>query len=152
MERAAILRLGNFFNFFLVVLGVAIVVVSVRYGFGSLARPGPGLYPAFLGAAIAVFALLVLVGDLRAGSGGRGPGRSAGFTLFAMIATFSLWILAMPLLGYVLVTLLAVFSFCKIMRLEGWRKPLALAVGTALFIYMLFDHWLYVDLPRGVFG
>ena len=69
-----------------------------------------------------------------------------------MTATFSLWILAMPLLGYVLVTLLAVFSFGKIMRLEGWRKPLALSVGTALFIYVLFDHWLYVDLPRGLLG
>jgi len=152
MGRAAMLRLGNVFNLFLAALGVAIVVVSVGYGFGSLARPGPGLYPAFLGAAIAVCALFVLVGDLRAGSGGRGPGRGAGFTLFAMTATFSLWILAMPLLGYVLVTLLAVFSFGKIMRLEGWRKPLALSVGTALFIYVLFDHWLYVDLPRGLLG
>ena len=152
MERAAMLRLGNVFNLFLAALGVAIVVVSVGYGFGSLARPGPGLYPAFLGAAIAVWALFVLVGDLRAGSGVRGPGRGAGFTLFAMTATFSLWILAMPLLGYVLVTLLAVFSFGKIMRLEGWRKPLALSVGTALFIYVLFDHWLYVDLPRGLLG
>ena len=54
------LRLGNVFNLFLAALGVAIVVVSVRYGFGSLARPGPGLYPAFLGAAIAVCALFVV--------------------------------------------------------------------------------------------
>lgn len=152
MERAALLRLGNFFNLFLAAVGVAIVMVSMRYGFGSLARPGPGLYPAFLGAAITLCALLVLAGDLRAGSGGHGPGRGAGFTLFAMTATFSLWILAMPWLGYVLVTLLAVFSFAKIMRLEGWRKPLALAVATALFIYLLFDHWLYVDLPRGLLG
>ena len=152
MERAAMLRLGNFFNLFLAALGVAIVVVSVGYGFASLARPGPGLYPVFLGYAIAVCAWFVLVGDLRAGSGGHGPDRSAGFTLFAMTTTFSFWILAMPLLGYVLVTLLAVFSFGKIMRLEGWRKPLALSVGTALFIYVLFDHWLYVDLPRGLLG
>jgi hypothetical protein len=66
-----------------------------------------------------------------------------------MTATFCLWILVMPLLGYVLVTLLATYAFCKIMRLEGWRKPLAVSGGTALFIFLLFDYWMYIDLPRG---
>jgi hypothetical protein len=38
------------------------------------------------------------------------------------------------------------------MKLEGWRAPLAVSAGTALFIYVLFDHWLYIDLPRGMLG
>ena len=58
----------------------------------------------------------------------------------------------MPFLGYVIVTLLATYAFCKIMKLEGWWKPLAVSVGTALFIYLLFDYWLYIDLPRGILG
>ena len=66
-----------------------------------------------------------------------------------MIATFCLWILLMPLFGYLAMTLLATFGFCKIMKLEGWRKPLFLSVGTTLFIYLMFDYWLYIDLPRG---
>jgi hypothetical protein len=32
-----------------------------------------------------------------------------------MILTFILWIIAMPYLGYVLVTFAAAFAFCKIM-------------------------------------
>ena len=71
-------------------------------------------------------------------------------TLALMTLTFCLWILAMPRLGYVVVSLLATYAFCKIMKLEGWRKPLAVSVGTALFIYALFDYWLYIDLPRGI--
>ena len=67
-----------------------------------------------------------------------------------MAATFCLWILTMPLLGYVLVTGLAVFAFCKTMKLEGWRKPVSIAAGTALFIYLVFEKWLYIDLPRGL--
>jgi len=54
-------RLETLFDFFLLVLGIAIVVVSVGYGIGSLGRPGPGLYPAFLGAAISIFACFVLI-------------------------------------------------------------------------------------------
>jgi hypothetical protein len=38
------------------------------------------------------------------------------------------------------------------MGLEGWGKPLLLSFRTGLFIYLLFDYWLYIDLPRGIFG
>lgn len=51
-----------------------------------------------------------------------------------------------------LVTLLATYAFARTLALEGQVKPLALAAGTALFIYLLFDHGLYIDLPRGVPG
>ena len=152
MEKAAIFRLETLFEFVLLVLGIAIVYVSVGYGVGSLRRPGPGLYPAVLGAGIAVCALFVLIAGLKAGRSSPRLDRRSGFTLAFMSATFCLWILLMPWLGYVIVTLLATFAFCKIMLLEGWVKPLALAGGTALFIYVLFDHWLYVDLPRGILG
>lgn len=152
MEKTAIFRLETFFNLVLVVLGIAIVVISVHYGVGSLARPGPGLYPAFLGAAIALSAFFVLLAGLRPGAGSHRLDRRSGFILFFMSVTFCLWIVAMPWLGYVVVTLLATFAFCKIMQLEGWALPLAVSAGTALFIYLLFDHWLYVDLPRGILG
>jgi len=152
MNKAAIFRLETLFSFVLVILGVAIVVVSLGYGFGRLARPGPGLYPAFIGAAMAVCAIFVLIGQLREGAPGHRLDRESGAKLALMSAVFCLWILAMPLLGYVIVTLLATFAFSKIMLLEGWRKPLAVSSGTALFIYLLFDHWLYVDLPRGLLG
>ncbi len=45
----------------MLVLGIVIAVMSLEYGFGSLARPGPGPHPAFLGAAIAIFALFILI-------------------------------------------------------------------------------------------
>lgn len=152
MRKAAFFRLETLFELLLVAAGVAIVVVSRGYGFGSLARPGPGLYPSFLGGAIALAGLAVLAARLRSGEHGVRIDRRSGFTLFFMSLTFGLWIVLMPWLGYVIVTLLATFAFAKILRLEGWAKPVALAAGTALFIYLLFDHWLYVDLPRGLLG
>jgi hypothetical protein len=61
VKRAAIIRLETIVDFLLLVLGIAIVVVSLGYGVGSLARPGPGLYPVFLGAAIAISAFFILI-------------------------------------------------------------------------------------------
>lgn len=140
------------FDFLMLVLGIVIAVISLGYGFGSFGRPGPGLYPFFIGAAIAIFALFILISELRSDTAKPVLDKESAVTLILMTATFCLWIVAMPLLGYVVVTLLAAFAFCKILKLEGWRKPLAVSGGTALFIYLLFDYWMYIDLPRGILG
>ena len=133
----------------LLALGAAIAVVSWGYGFGTMQQPGPGLYPFFLGAAIVIFSLVLM---MEAKPAPAIADRPAAWTLALMTLTFCLWIVAMPLLGYVLVTLAAAYAFCKIMKLEGWAKPLAVSAGTALFVYLLFDYWLYIDLPRGFLG
>ena len=149
MQKAALFRLETLFTASLLVLGLAIAGVSLSYGFGTLARPGPGLYPAFLGVVIAVAAFFVLVSGLKSAAGNHVQDSRGTIRLILLTATFCLWILVMPLLGYVVVTLLATYAFCKIMQLEGWRKPAAVSGGTTLFIYLLFDYWMYVDLPRG---
>jgi putative tricarboxylic transport membrane protein len=140
------------FDALLLTAGALIAYVSWGYGFGSLSRPGPGLYPFFVGIAIAVFACFTFIGNVRAARNATVLDRGAARTVAIMAATFCLWIVAMPILGYVVVTLVATFVFAKAVKLEGWMKPVALACGTALFIYLLFDVWLYVDLPRGVFA
>lgn len=152
MVRAPRFSVEAYFDLFLLVLGIFVAIVSLGYGFGSLGRPGPGLYPFFVGAAIAACSLFLLLSQVRSQTGAPPLDRESATTLVLMAATFCFWILAMPLLGYVLVTLLATYGFCKVMKLEGWRKPLAVSAGTALFIYLLFDYWLYIDLPRGILG
>jgi len=133
-------------------LGVAIIIISLSYGFGTLRRPGPGLYPFFIGVSIFVFSIVLLISELRSPMNAPLFGSKGIKTFLLMTATFCLWIIVMPFLGYVIVTLLATYAFCKIMNLEGWWKPLAVSAGTASFIYLLFDYWLYIDLPRGLLG
>jgi hypothetical protein len=152
MSKAPKFRLETCFVFLLLVGGAAVSAISWSYGLGSLRQPGPGLYPFFVGAAIAVFSGFLLILDSGSITGTPAVVTEEGRKLALMTLTFCFWIAAMPLLGYVVVTLLATFAFCKIMKLEGWWKPSAVSAGTALFIYLLFDYWLYVDLPRGILG
>ena len=151
MERG--LTLETLFGVVLAVAGAGIAAVSWTYGFGTLARPGPGLYPFFVGIAIALFAGFTVVAQLRRSSAGEAPlDRIARRRLALMSGIYIFWVAAMPVLGYVLVTLLATYALAKTLDLEGQVKPVAVAAGTALFIYVLFDHWLYIDLPRGMLG
>lgn len=142
--------LETLFDAALLGLGAVIAYVSWGYGFGNLARPGPGLYPFFLGAAIVVCSVAVIATRAHRTSGGQRLDRRDARILVTMTCTFCLWILAMPVLGYVLVTFITAYAFCKVLALEGWRKPLALSATTAAFVYLLFGHWLYIDLPRGI--
>ena len=134
----------------LLAVGGAIAYISWGYGFGSIARPGPGLYPFFVGTAITLFAAILFAAHLKAPPVQQPLDNAQRQTLAFMAIAFCLWILAMPLLGYVIVTGLATIAFCKTMKLEGWRKPIAISAGVALFIYLIFDKWLYIDLPRGI--
>ena len=148
--KARRLGLETAFDAVLLCTGAVIAYVSWGYGFGSLARPGPGLYPFFIGAAIVGCSAVLIAAHLRSPPEAPLLSDQGARTLFLMTVTFCLWILAMPLLGYVLVTFIATYAFGKALALEGWRKPLAVSGATALFVYLLFGHFLYIDLPRGI--
>ena len=140
------------FRLILLLLGGMVVVLSLKLGFGALAKPGPGLVPFLSGVLILISALILIV------SGRKAPSEKPSFNRREMkihiflIVVFACWIIAMPFLGYVLVTFIATFLFSKIMELEGWVKPLLLSIGTTLLSYLLFDYFLYLDLPRGILG
>jgi len=142
----------SFVFLILTLLSGVLIVISINYGFGTFRRPGPGLYPFFIG--LLIFPLSLILVFLTFKSKKKEPffpGEGVK-TFLLMIGAFVLWILALPYLGYPIVTLIVTFFLSKIMKLEGWIKPIVLSVGTALFIYLLFDYWLYIDLPRGILG
>jgi putative tricarboxylic transport membrane protein len=137
------------FDLLLALLGVVIMIASLGYGFGSFRRPGPGLYPFFIGLAILIFSGILSIWNLRFQAPPALVNQGGVKTFLLMMVFFSHWILLMPFFGYVVVTLIVTYGFCRVMKLEGWWKPLSVSAGTTLFIYLLFDYWLYIDLPRG---
>ena len=101
---------------------------------------------------IVPFSLLLLILELSADKYEQLFDKSGLKTFTLMVICFVLWILSLRVLGYVMSTCCVTFAFSKIMKLEGWIKPLVMSVFTALIIYLLFDVWLYIDLPRGILG
>lgn len=143
-ERVAHLVIG--------ILSILIMILSTFYGLGTLAKPGAGMYPFVVGLFIFPLSILLFISSLKCEKKSPILKGSEIRIYISFLCACAFWILAMPLLGYPLVTLVATFFIGKIMKLEGWIKPLLLSAGTALFIYLLFDVWLYIDLPRGGWG
>ncbi len=139
------------FNFILIIIGVVIVMESLRIGFGTLKSPGSGLFSFLAGLLIVVLNFVIMFGT-RSKKSEIVLDRYGIGNFFFMGITLVLWIILMPLLGYIVITFIATFVLSKIMRLEGWHKPLLLSVGTTALCYVLFDYILYLDLPRGFLG
>lgn len=139
---------GEFvFNLILMTCGLAIVVVSLQIGFGTFKKPGSGLFPFFCGLIVFLMNTILLWQKSQRSQSTFVQEEVKKFIW--MIGPFILWILLMPLFGYVLMTFLSTFALSKILKLEGWRKPLILSLGTMGLCYFLFDYCLYLDLPRG---
>ena len=139
-------------HFVIVLLSILMMVLSLSYGLGTLGKPGAGLYPFTIGLFIFPLSLSLFISSLRSQRKGSVLSREEIMTFLSFIGACVFWIIAMPYLGYPVVTLFATFFLSKIMKLEGWLKPFILSAGTALFIFVLFDYWLYIDLPRGFLG
>ena len=134
----------------LFLLGVVIMVSSVQIGFGRFTRPGAGLFPFFCGLILAIQSLvLIFLGQAGQERDHLLKNPTDAKRFVAITAVFILWILGMPVLGWLPMTFLATLAVSKLMLLEGWLKPLLLAVANTAFSYFLFGYLLLIDLPNG---
>jgi putative tricarboxylic transport membrane protein len=139
------------FNLILIALGLYITVASIEIGFGTFKEPQAGFFP-FLGGLLMVLSNLIVIVRKDQESGTIFRERTGIRIFFSIILIYLFWLLAMPFLGYVIVTFLASFGLSKVMKLEGWVKPFIFSLAVAFFIYLMFDYWLYLDFPRGILG
>ena len=139
------------FNLILVVLGLYVTIASIGLGFCTLDEPQAGFFP-FLGGLLIIGSNLIVIVHRSQESGTIFKERAGIKVFVSIIVIYFFWLLTMPYLGYVIVTFVPTYRLSKVMRLEGWLKPLILSTGVAFFIYLMFDYWLYLDFPRGILG
>jgi putative tricarboxylic transport membrane protein len=68
---------------------------------------------------------------------------------FTVIGVSILYVAAMPRLGYPITTPLFVIAALKAMRMPGWVMVVVLALVYTAATYIIFAHYLRVDLPLG---
>ncbi|MEO1019016.1 MAG: tripartite tricarboxylate transporter TctB family protein [Pseudomonadota bacterium] len=68
------------------------------------------------------------------------------------LAFFVFYIATIKLLGYHLMTPLFMFACYYILGTRNILLAAALAIGTSLFMSFIFEYWMSVILPVGIFG
>lgn len=128
----------------LVAISVAFLVVGSRLDFGSISRPGPGLWPVAIatitGSMALVSALLPHKGEERFHLPEVGR-------VLALFAAFLLFPLLFDLVGFIIPSVLLITFMMKVLSRESWLRSTIVALATSIIAYMLFGVMLSVRLP-----
>jgi putative tricarboxylic transport membrane protein len=140
----------------LAVLTASLVLFGLTLGLkGNPMVPiGPGFYPQIvLGVTIALSAWLV-VADWLSPKRTAPPGQKLNYGLVAlMFAVFGLYVGALAYLGFRISTLLYVAATNALLEpprtAKGWARVALVAAVTTVVVYVVFERYLLVLLPRG---
>lgn len=138
----------------LLVFSAGYVAVGRHYPYWGPNGPGSGFLPLWLGGAMAILAVLLLVEAARRREPGEpwlptGPAlRRLAWVLGATV----LFIALLNVLGMILGVALFMVGVLRLLEGYPWRVAGGVAVGTAAVTYLVFTYWLRVPFPIGVLG
>jgi putative tricarboxylic transport membrane protein len=148
----------------LVLLGGSAVVIydSVRLGFGwrEGEGPAPGYFPFWVAVILGVSSFINLVGALRGHGAGeifvslRPLGRVLAVLVpslvyVALIGGITLGPLEVPGLGIYAASAIFIFAFMIAVGRENPLKALAVSVLVPVALFLMFEKWFLVPLPKG---
>lgn len=133
-------------------LAVAYLAEAMRYPRGTMAQPGPGLFPLAVGA-------LMLIAALGTGLEARSrktweemdwPRGSDALRVLGVLAVSLGYVLLLPRLGHPVAATLVTLVVLQMMQFRGWVVRLTLSLVIGLGSYYLFAVLLGVPLPTGI--
>jgi putative tricarboxylic transport membrane protein len=118
--------------------------------------PGPGFFPFWLGGAMAVLSVLLIVKASRRPAASLGaplvPSLRALLPVLLAVGGLAAYILLLERLGFLLGTALLSVFLLGVVERERWPKSVLMAVLNAVVLYVIFHLLLGVSLPRSGFG
>jgi hypothetical protein len=138
----------------LILFSIFIVIESRDYPLGTVDNPGPGFLPLLLGAVLGLMSILLLFKTLIKGRSRicdtSWPGRERFLKISVIFTGILLFTLFLEVTGYLLNIFLLFLILLRPVGRQKWPSSLGISIGAVLISYLLFDWWLRVPLPRGI--
>jgi len=149
LTRAEKITSVGFFLF-----GLFLLFESKKYPLGTIDNPGPAFLPLLLGTAVTVLSVGLIVRvwkkegarpSLRFWPEKAGVTRvSSAFVVILLFTTF------LEITGYMINVFLLFFVLLRPIGRQKWTWSISISVGAALVSYLLFEKWLMIPLPNGI--
>lgn len=141
-------------SLFWLVVGIAIAVSSLKYGFGDFISPGAGFITFFAGAILSLLAIVLLISSVRSREPRKGlrvlwEGREVGKVLYVIIL-LTVYTLTMKFLGFLIATFILLIFLFRIKAAYSLLKIIIMSLLITTGAYLVFQVWLQVQLPQGI--
>jgi len=140
------------------VIGLLFCLGSTEYGDIRSGFPGAGFFP-FMGGVILVSLSMMLM--IRSGVGKEMeqgkiikffPQKDSLKRLVIVLFVLFMYSISLVYLGFLITTFLFMILLLKFLEPQRWTTTLMIAFLTSISAYLLFEIFLKVQLPKGVFG
>lgn len=129
-----------------VVLGGATLAGSLSLGVGTPSAPGPGTWPALVGAALIVLGGIMIARARHFGDAERFT-RSSLLVLNA-VASMAAYVAVIGTIGFEIPTAVLAFVWLRFLGRETWRTSTVLSLAVTGAFYLLFVAALDVTIPH----
>jgi hypothetical protein len=135
----------------LVFIGVAAAAMAYELGFGNFHHPGPGFFPFWLAAVLAVVSFIYFLTQLGTDAQRVSLwGKRAWARPFGAAGVMFLYSLAMGWLGFFSATFLLFLVWLVLIENEKWLTVGLVSVLGTLCFFLVFTVFLKVPLPKGI--
>ena len=152
MKRIS-LTADNASAFFWIVVGILACYGATGLGLGSIAEPGAGFIFFWSGLILVILSFMVLVQSVRSTEDtAQGTAEISWSKIALVLLSLLLYGFFLERLGFVFSTFLLMSFLLGWIEDTNWSRSLAVASTAALASYGIFELWLKIRLPKGIFG
>jgi len=128
--------------------------------FARVSKMGPGYYPIAVAGLLAILAVLLLWQTFRSEKNAEGTEddeqqsldpRGSRYLIIGF-GFFLAYVILVPLIGFVLASIVFVFCFIRLIGQFNYLLSGTLALGIPALLWAVFAYLLTVPLPKGPFG
>jgi putative tricarboxylic transport membrane protein len=133
------------------IFGIVTVFGSLRAGIGwGSEGPMAGFFPFYVGLLIVVSGLVNLY---QAITGNFGGGMFASWSqlrqVLSVVIPTTIYVAAIPFIGIYVSSAVLIGFFMRWLGKYGWAIIAAVAIGLPVVIFVVFERWFLVPLPKG---
>ncbi|HET9733886.1 MAG TPA: tripartite tricarboxylate transporter TctB family protein [Burkholderiales bacterium] len=133
--------------------GAIVIVDSVRLGFGwqEIHGPRPGYFPFYIGLIMCVASLVNVARALMVRGADNKTFVEVGQLkmVLAVLVPTALYALLVTWIGIYVSSVLFIAFFMRWLGKYPWWKVAGVSLGTAVVLYLVFEKWFKVPLPKG---
>ena len=134
----------------MILLGVVAVIGSLQVGIGWGAEgPRSGFFPFWIALVVIGTSAYNLVRAYTQGSRKVFATWSQLVQVLKVVLPLTLYVAAIPWLGIYIASALLIAAFMRWIGRYGWLLTLGISIGLPALVYVTFEMWFLVPLPKG---